>query len=115
MSKDPFPDKIRYVFSKTKKDLGSGIHIINQDVEKEVRSIKDQKGKDIWLFGGTGLITTLINHGLVDELQLAVHPIILGQGKPLFKDIKERLELKLIDTTTYSSGLVQLFFEFENQ
>ena len=112
MSKNPFPDKMKYVFSNTMKDTEDEIHIIDQDVEREVKPIKNQQGKDIWLFGGARLITTFINFGLVDEIQLAVHPLLLGQGKLLFKDIKEKFGLKLFDTKTYSTGLVQLFYEF---
>jgi dihydrofolate reductase len=111
MSKNPFPDKIKYVFSKTEKYTEDKTKSVNRDVNKEISSIKNQTGKDIWLFGGAGIITTLINHGLVDELQLAVHPLLLGQGKPLFKDINGIIEFALIDTKTYSTGLVQLFYE----
>ena len=88
------------------------IHIVGQDIKIEVNHLKDQTGKDIWLFGGAELITTFINYGLVDELQLAVHPLLLGQGKPIFNDIKGQINLTLANTKTYSSGLVQLFYEF---
>lgn len=79
---------------------------------KKIALIKNQTGKDIWLFGGAGLMETLISYELVDELHLAVHPLLLGQGKPLFEDINKKIEFKLIDTRTYSTGLVQLFYEF---
>jgi len=52
---------------------------------------------------------------LVDEIHLAVHPIILGKGKPLFEEIKKRKYFKLIDTITYSSGLVQLFYQTDKK
>ena len=81
-------------------------------MEKEIKTIKNQSGKDIWLFGGAELTTTLVNCGLVDELQLAIHPLLLGQGKPLFENLKDKVGLTLMDTKTYSSGLVQLFFRF---
>ncbi len=109
-SKNPFPDKMKYVFSKTMKNTKDKIHIINQDVEKEVNFIKNQAGKDIWLFGGAGLVTTFMNCGLVDEIQLAVHPLLLGQGKPLFLEIKKKFGLKLFDIKKYSTGLVQIFY-----
>jgi len=112
MGENFYPDKIKYVFSNTLKNTESDINIIKRDVKKEVIQIKNQTGKDIWLFGGAALITTFINYGLVDELQLAVHPILLGQGKSLFIDIKERINLTLTDTKTFSSGLIQLIYEF---
>ncbi|UCE42616.1 MAG: dihydrofolate reductase [Candidatus Aminicenantes bacterium] len=111
MSKNPFPDKTKYVFSKTKKYAEDKTRTIDQDFKKEIDLIKNQAGKDIWLFGGTELITTLINYRLVDELHLAVHPLLLGLGKPLFKDINGKIEFALTDTKTYSTGLVQLFYE----
>jgi dihydrofolate reductase len=114
MSKNPFPDKIKYVFTRTKKYAEERTQSISRDVKKEINLIKNQPGKDIWLFGGAELITTLINYDLVDELQLSVHPILLGQGKSLFKGIKGKKESALIDTKTYSTGLVQLFYELKN-
>lgn len=69
---------------------------------------KNKPGKDIWLYGGASLITTFINLGLVDECRLSVHPVILVEGKPLFIDIKQRLNLKMVNTRTFSSGVVQL-------
>ena len=111
MSKNPFPEKMKYIFSKTKKFSGDKTQSISRDVKNEIISIKNRSGKDIWLFGGAGLVTTLINYGLVDELQLAVHPLLLGQGKSLFKDIKAKMEFAHKDTKTYSTGLVQLIYE----
>jgi dihydrofolate reductase len=111
MTKDPFPAKTKYVFSKTKRYAGDRTRSVSQDLKNEINAIKEQKGKDIWLFGGARLISTLLNLGLVDELQLAVHPLILGGGKPLFEDIDGKKEFALIDTKTYPTGLVQLFYE----
>ena len=62
------------------------------------------------LFGGAGLTTSLMNLGLIDELSLAVYPIVLGGGKPLFHDIEERVKLSLIEAKTYSRGVVGLTY-----
>ena len=67
--------------------------------------------KDIWLFSGAELTTSLINWGLVDELWLSVHPIILGSGKPLFVNIKNKILLTPIETKTYSTGSVSLKYK----
>lgn len=67
--------------------------------------------KDIWLFSGAELTTSLINWGLVDELWLSVHPIILGSGKPLFVNIKNKILLTPIETKTYSTGFVSLKYK----
>ena len=106
-----FPKFKKYVFSTTLEKVTEGASLIKNNVSEEVKKIKNEKGKDIWLFGGAGLTTSLLNLGLIDELLLAVHPIILGAGKPLFHNINKRIHLKLVDTKTYSSGLVALSYE----
>ena len=105
-----FPKLTEYVFSTTLKEVKPGAVLITGDIEAEVRRIKNQKDKDIWLFGGASLTASLLNLGLVDEIRLAVHPIILGDGKPLFSNIRNRIILNLTDTKTYSSGLVALTY-----
>jgi len=106
-----FGKKKQYVFSNTlnalKKSAGE-TEIVKGDIGEQVRKIKMMEGKDIWLFGGASLTASLMNEGLVDELALAVHPVLLGSGKPLFHGIKGRVKTKLIDVKTYSSGLAML-------
>jgi dihydrofolate reductase len=111
---DGFPKFKEYVFSNTLNNVKEGAILIKGNIKEEVEKIKNQPGKDIWLFGGADLTTNLMNLGMVDELGLAVHPILLGDGKPLFKNIKERIYLKLADTKTYSTGLVYLTYIVEN-
>ena len=77
---------------------------------EEGRHLKAQPGKDIWLYGGASLITYFINAGLVDEFRLSIHPVVLGEGKPLFNAIKQRVNVKLASTRTFSSGVVQLIY-----
>ncbi|MDQ7862833.1 dihydrofolate reductase family protein [Peribacillus frigoritolerans] len=97
-------------FLKRKKSTDNNVTIINDDIVEEVNKIKNKPGKDIWLYGGSSLITSFIRLGLVDEFRLSVHPVILGEGKPLFVDIKERLNLNLVNTKSFSSGVVQLCY-----
>ncbi|MBD2753491.1 dihydrofolate reductase family protein [Spirosoma validum] len=105
-----FPSYKKYVFSNTLTGVGEGMELISGDWRTKVTELKNQTGKDFWLYGGADLTTSFINEGLVDELFLAVHPIILGAGKPLFQHIKDRVNLKLIDSQTYSTGLVSLTY-----
>ncbi|HZG80850.1 MAG TPA: dihydrofolate reductase family protein [Brevibacillus sp.] len=102
--------KEKYVFSRTQKATDDKAIFINDHILEEVNTLKNKPGKDIWLYGGASLITTFINLGLVDEYRLSVHPVVLGEGKPLFIDIKQRLNLKLVHTRTFSSGVVQLIY-----
>jgi dihydrofolate reductase len=103
-------NKEKYVFSRTKQATDNGVKFINENILEEVNKLKSQPGKDIWLYGGASLITTFIQLGLVDEFRLSVHPVILGEGKPLFVDIKKRVNLNLVDTRTFRSGVVQLIY-----
>lgn len=109
MERKPFPKMSKYVFSRSLTSIPDAV-VIRDSIAQNVRTIKKQPGKDIWLFGGASLTSQLINQGLVDELQLAVHPLLLGQGTPLVADIAQRIPLKLVDIKTYTSGLVQLFY-----
>ncbi len=107
---NPYQHLKNFVFSKSLKKVDSNSVLIGGDLVQEVNRMKKEKGKDIWLFGGASLVTSFINEQLVDELWLAVHPLLLGEGKPLFQGIRGRVPFVLKNTQTYSSGLVQLFY-----
>jgi dihydrofolate reductase len=102
-----FPKFKEYIFSTTLDKVRGDAILIKDNIKTTVTKIKNEEGKDIWLFGGGSLTTSLMNLGLVDEIWLALHPIILGGGKP-FSNIKQRVKLKLLDSKTYSTGLVFL-------
>jgi dihydrofolate reductase len=108
---NPWAGKKNYVFSNTLKQTGKDFEVIGGDIEKHVKRIKAMSGKDIWLFGGASLTTSLLNVGLVDELWLSVHPILLGKGKPLFSGIDKRIKTRLLRTKPYETGLVSLSYE----
>jgi dihydrofolate reductase len=82
---------------------------IVRDVE-DIRKIKQQPGKDMYAVGGATLVSSLMNLGLIDELRLMINPLILGGGKALFKDVKERHSLKLIRVKPLKSGKVSLTY-----
>lgn len=104
--------KKKYVFSRTLTAAGDAT-IVSGNIEEEVKKIKAMPGKNIWLFGGASLVTDFVNAGLVDEYRLSVHPIVLGSGKPLFQDIRQRVKLKLVRSETFSSGVIQLYYQPE--
>lgn len=96
-----------YVLSKTLAEADwKNTHIV-RDVEA-IRQLKMLPGKDMHAVGGACLVSTLLNAGLIDELRLIVHPIVLGKGLPLFKDVKERQALTLLEVKPLQSGLVRL-------
>ncbi len=110
------PKLKEYIFSTTLNKVKKGATLIHGNIKAEVQKIKEGEGKDIWLFGGSELTTSLLNFGLIDLFWLSIHPIILGAGKPLFTNIQDRVYLKLIDSKTYSSGLISLTYLLqENQ
>jgi dihydrofolate reductase len=105
---DWMPKMKEYVFSNTLKEVKEGAQLVSGDIVAEVKKILSEPGKDIWLFGGAALTASLMNAGLVDELWLSIHPILLGKGKPLFSDIEHRIKLELVESKTYDSGLVSV-------
>lgn len=109
--KNPYPGKKKYVFSTSQKNFGPEVTVIGEHITQAVKTIKESKtDKNIWLFGGTLLATTLMQAGLVDELLLSVHPILLGEGKSMFTRIA-KTQLTLVSTQKYDTGLVQLHYQ----
>jgi len=101
----------KIVFSHTLKNLEwESAKLANQAIDEEVLELKQQSGKDI-LVGSRSLILNLMKHNLIDEYQFCVHPVIAGNGLPLFENINDRTILKLIKTKTFSSGAVTLYYE----
>ncbi|MET3878557.1 dihydrofolate reductase family protein [Chitinophaga sp. OAE865] len=102
--------KNKFVFSSQNRQDDRAT-FISSNIAEKVTAIKEQPGKDIWLYGGANLIKTFIHLGLIDMYKISVHPVALGSGKPLFEDLKERLGLKLVNTRVYRSGVVELTYE----
>ena len=109
-------DKIpKIVFSRTLKNVEwESAKLANRDLEEEVLALKQQSGKDI-LVGSRSLIIQLMNLNLIDEFQLCIHPVIAGNGLPLFENINDRIIFKLIKTKTFSGGAVTLYYEPINE
>jgi dihydrofolate reductase len=103
-------DKIPHiVLSKTLDKVTWKTARIVRDIE-EIRKMKQQRGMNMLALGGATLISSLMNLGLIDEIQLMINPLILGGGKALFKDVKERHALKLGQPKPLKSGKVVLTY-----
>lgn len=87
--------------------------LVKENVPEEVSQLKQQPGGDIFVVGSANLLSTLMQHGLIDEYRLGVNPIVLGSGTPLFKGGPHRLNLKLLEARTLKSGLVILHYSPE--
>ena len=112
MKIDPkaWPGHSRIVFSRTLEKLDDAL-VIREDLLNNIMKVKQEEGKDIWLFGGASLAKTLFELRLIDELHLAVHPLLLGSGKLLFENSGYRTQLLLKASKTFSSGLVYMIYE----
>jgi dihydrofolate reductase len=96
----------KYVFSRTLAHSDwNNTRMFNADVPGTVARLKRESTKDIFLFGSADLAASLIPQRLIDEFRIAVNPIILGGGTPLFKP-GERVKLKLLDARNLSNGIV---------
>ena len=116
----PYKGKKVYVLThraEAKKEKKTyNVEYINDEIPKFVTSLIKQPigNKDIWLLGGGEIVSLFLNADLVDEIILSVHPIILGKGIPLFNDIKKRVNLRLLESIPFKSGLVQLHYRILN-
>ena len=100
-------DMKKIIFSKTLKKAGWNSQLVSENIAEEVNRLKAQPGKDMSV-GGAGLASTFMQLGLIDEYCLYIHPIILGSGKPMFPHLHDKINLKLIETHTFGSGVVLL-------
>ena len=87
------------------------ISLIHENVEAEVKRLKEQAGKDMIIFASSKLVQSFTNAGLIDEYRIVVHPVFLGSGKRLFDHIETRHDLKLKSVTPYQSGAVLLTYQ----
>lgn len=98
---------------KIDKDLRQGMWEQTRfagDVAGEIARLKSTPGKNIVVFGGATLASSLMNLGLIDEYYIFVNPVVLGGGKSLFSNVNKRYPLKFVDTKTYSSGTTMLHY-----
>jgi dihydrofolate reductase len=99
------------VFSRTLDRLEwQNSRLVKTDVAEEVVRLKQQPGGDLALFGSANLASSLISHGLIDELRILVTPVILGRGTPMFSNIRDKVPLDLMKSERWSSGIVALFY-----
>ena len=106
----------KVILSTTMKEAGL-IHtkIIGDNLLNSINEIKQRAGKDILLFGSPTATHSLIQLNLIDGYWLFVNPIILGQGIPLFVDIKDKIKLKLLTTRQFTCGVTELNYKVDNQ
>ena len=102
----------KHVVSETLEEPLEWINstLIKGNVAEAVVKLKRQPGKDITILGSGALVRSLLRDGLLDELRLMVHPVVMGCGKRLFEDGGDRKGLELVDSTTFGTGVVSLTY-----
>jgi dihydrofolate reductase len=101
----------KIVFSHTLKRVELKNTVLKKEIiQKEILALKQQNGKNI-LAGSPSIIVALGQLNLIDEYQLCVHPVVLGSGLPLFKNVSDQMNLKLLKTKTFGSGTVTLYYQ----
>ena len=112
---NPFAHMKHYVFSNTLDSVDDEFVLVKGDVKKQVEAIRKEPGNDIAVFGGAHLACSLINLALVDEVMVAICPVLLGGGKPFFAGIDKKIQLTLSDSKVYASGLVVLTYNIASK
>jgi dihydrofolate reductase len=104
----------KVVFSHTLKNVEwKNARLAKRGIKEEISALKQEPGRDIFV-GSPGLIIASMNLHLVDEYQFTIHPVVVGAGLPLFKNISDRMELKLVKTKTFVGGAITLYYEPAN-
>ncbi len=102
----------KIVFSRTLESVEWNNSTLRKEiVPEEIAQLKQEPGRDMLIYGSASIVQALTNHGLIDEYQVLVHPVILGGGKPLFQNIQQQVKLTLVNNKTHPSGVVVLYYQ----
>ncbi|KXS40381.1 dihydrofolate reductase [Methanolobus zinderi] len=108
----PYKDKRSIVFTRQDhpfQDIDK-LEFVSGDIGKFTDSLRLSESDGIWLVGGSQIIRLFLEQDLIDEIILSIHPIILGNGIPLFDRIKKEVHMELINNASFESGLAQLHY-----
>jgi len=121
-----YPGAQNYVFTRSKKTVAAlkknlatkkadqNVDVISEDVARFVRKLKRKKGKGIVVFGGGELAKSLFEAGLIDEIVLNIHPVLLGSGIPLFHEMKQQIDLELLDCKVLECGYLAVTYRVKH-
>lgn len=110
-----YPGVKNYVFSRTMKESpDKEVEIIREDAAEFVRKLKTEEGKGICVMGGGELAHSLFEANLIDEIGFNIHPVLLGQGIPLFHEMKQPIDLELLDCKTFTNGCVLISYRVKH-
>ncbi len=113
---DGYPGMKTYVFSRTLQPKpGGNVTIVSEDAAAFVRRLKQQEGKDICVMGGGELARSLFEAGLIDEIGLNIHPVLLGKGIPLFHQMTRQIDLELTECRRFKNGCVYVRYRVKTE
>lgn len=111
---NPYSGWKSYVFSRTlKPGIVEGAEIIASDPVAFVRKLKTGPGKDICIMGGGELACSLLEGGVIDEIGFNIQPVMLGEGVPLFHEMKRQIDLELLDCRRFKNGCVYVLYRLK--
>jgi len=104
-------DVQKILYSRTLESVDwKNTELKREIVKQEILDLKQQSGKDIFV-GSPSMIVQLGNLGLIDEYQLGIHPVVIGTGLPLFKNITDRIDLKFVNSKVFGCGVVVMYYQ----
>ena len=104
---NPYPGIKSYVFSRTLKTTADdSVELVSEDAAAFVKNLKSEAGKDICLMGGGDFAKTLFDANLIDEIGFNIHPVLLGSGIPVFYEMKQQIDLELLECRNFKNGCV---------
>lgn len=110
----PHADKESYIITRTPQPNQGNINFYTGNLKELVTNLKQKEGKNIFCDGGAEIVTELLKEKLFDELIISVIPVLVGDGIKLFKDGRPEQDLELVNSKSYSTGLVQLHYRTIN-
>ncbi len=109
--KNPYGDMKTFVFSRTlPPGEQNGVEIVYDDPGEFVRDLKQKDGKEICIMGGGELALHLFEAGVIDEIGFNIHPVLLGQGVPLFHSMSRQIDLELVECRQFKNGCVYVLY-----
>lgn len=110
----PHADKESYIITRTPRPAIGNIHFYDGDLTALVNRLKQKEGKNIFCDGGAEVVHALLKANLIDELIISTIPVLLGNGTKLFKDGRPMVEMELISSRAYDTGLTQVHYKLKN-
>src|SRR5713226_8944996 len=115
-SPDNYEGIKNYAFSRRPpRKVARGFEFVNEPIKKFAKRLRSQKGKDIWMMGGAGIIASFLDAGAIDEFIIHVIPTFIGEGIPLIAPRRRTVPLKLLSIKKFSDGVVRLHYEVQRE